>query len=459
MDSRVYLKNELDSVKKLIIIFLLINFALFIFTIFKARLAFLDTLQLYLLVMLWASAFMLVVVACKKDWVVGLFIIFMVEFGVMVQSTTLKLNATGEYATSAYQALDIPKFLLVGSIVGIVFVLFHRFIYKDHQKYHYLYEIASAGLALTIGIFLLVKGSSANGAQLWITIIPGFSFQGTEFIKLLLLLFFASMFTNGLDVKKRYFISLIVLTIFFGIFALLNEFGTIMILFIVFSLACFIYLPKKYAWTNLGLMFLLLLLGLLVMKIICDPLYEADLQLQAQGLTPNVVMGLKGKIYKVYLRIVSCLDPWNCLADASYHINQAKKGMMLGGLFGHHYRPNGIYSAEADMAIAALTNSSGCILTIAVMFFFSASAILNLNMIAHRQNQKGLHQAQNMLFILSFVVQSFYCAFANIGYMPLTGIPIAFISNGGTAYILVLVYFFSILFLDDNYPEGRKRYE
>lgn len=452
MDSRVYLKNEIDSVKKLIMIFLLINLALFIFTVFRAKLAFLDTLQLYLLVMLWASAFMLVVVASKKDWVVGLFIIFMVEFGVLVQSTTLKLNATGEYAQSAYQALGIPKFLLVGSIVGIIFVLFHRFIYKEHQKYHYIYEIATLGSALVMGLFLVIKGFSANGAQLWISIIPGFSFQGTELIKLLLLMFFASMFTNGLDVKKQYLTSLIVLIVFFGIFALLNEFGTIMILFIVFSISCFIYFPKKYAWMNLGSMIVVLLLGLLVMKILCDPLYN-------QGLNVTQVGGLLGKIYKVYLRFVSCIDPWNCLPDAAYHINQAKKGMMLGGLFGHHYRPIGIYSAEADMAIAALTNSSGCVLTIAVMFFFCATAILNLNMIGHRKNQNGLHQVQNMLFILSFIVQSFYCAFANIGYVPLTGIPIAFISNGGTAYIVVLVYFFSILFLDDNYAEGRKNYE
>ncbi len=436
MDTRIYFNNTLDTVKKLIFIFLLMNVALCLFTLIKSSMSFFDSIILYSLTMIWSVIFIVCVVKFKKEWVTGLLIVFMIEAGVMFQSIMIPDGAT-----------KIPLFLFAGTFAGLAFILFQRLFYKFHERFHYVYEILSLlgvvgcfGLLLTIGY-----DPNGSGVALWIRI-GGFTLQLSEFMKLFLLMFFSSMFSNQMDMNKKFIVNTVVLLLSCGLFAILNELGTILILILVYSIACFIYYPHKYALYNLLFMVALLAIGTLV--IVVERCFLTD-QL--------------GKISvlcsKLAERVLAVINPEAGRYTYAYQITQGKEGIVLGGMFGSKLSPQNLFAKESDMAIAALCNNCGLVCTLLLMFFYAVCAFLNLKLISSREKLNQLHQVQNVLFILTFTVQSFYCGFANLGFLPLTGIPIPFLSYGGSAYIITLVYFFSILFLDNNYKEGRKRYE
>jgi len=129
------------------------------------------------------------------------------------------------------------------------------------------------------------------------------------------------------------------------------------------------------------------------------------------------------------------LDP----QGVGYHINQAFLAVGSGGVFGlglGHSRQKFQYLPEvqADSIFAVIAEEMGLL--------FAGGLIVLLILISYRAfilaknapDRFGRYLISGI--IIWFMVQSFFNIGAMVGLMPITGVPLPFISHGGTALMI-----------------------
>ncbi|MDA8309539.1 MAG: FtsW/RodA/SpoVE family cell cycle protein [Actinomycetota bacterium] len=144
------------------------------------------------------------------------------------------------------------------------------------------------------------------------------------------------------------------------------------------------------------------------------------------------------------LRITSFLHqstahPTGTLADAVYNLQQSKDAIGAGGLFGtgigHGAATNLGYVPEqqTDFIFTAVGEQLGFVGSVGVLalLFFLAWRVLRVGQLA--RDDFGRLVCAGVFTFLAF--STFQNAGMTIGIMPITGIPLPFISYGGTAVI------------------------
>ena len=149
-----------------------------------------------------------------------------------------------------------------------------------------------------------------------------------------------------------------------------------------------------------------------------------------------VVVGVAQK-YRV-ARVVSYLDPWRCARGDGYQIIQSLIAIGSGGLAGKglgcsnqklFYLPQ----AHTDFAYAVLGEELGFIGAAAVVLAFAALLTVGFKIAARATDPFGRYLGVGLTSLLGF------CVVINLGVvtglMPTTGIPLPFISYGGTSLV------------------------
>jgi len=289
--------------------------------------------------------------------------------------------------------------------------------------------IAVILMALQIAVFIPGIGIVLNGARGWIDL-PGLpNIQPAEFFKLGYVLFLGWWLIRKRDKvnTREFFVSFIVLNaIFFLLFLLVPDLGTVMILGIVGLIMC------RYAWAKIKYIIRIMLWWLLWWLFM--------------GSIAGMVSERFSYIQKRFTYFLSSdVDPqarqiWRQNQQALLAIGG---GGLLGKWYGKWLQKFGfIPEAQSDFVFAAFSEEIGFVGNMFLLWLYLYIAYYFLT---HLRNIKDDHKKIIGIGILSLImIQAFVNIWVNVKILPNTWLTLPFISYGWTA---LMVNFMEIVLL------------
>jgi cell division protein FtsW len=140
-------------------------------------------------------------------------------------------------------------------------------------------------------------------------------------------------------------------------------------------------------------------------------------------------------------RITAFLDPWSDPADSGYQIIQSLYAFGSGGLFGvglglsgqkYFYLP----AAHNDFIFAIIGEETGLVGALFVVAAFAAFAFAGTRIAVACKDPFGRLLAGGLTAMI--VIQALMNMAAVTWLMPITGIPLPFVSAGGSSMVLTL---------------------
>jgi len=344
----------------------------------------------------------------RMDWVlVGAALALSVIGSLLVWSATQgKLAETG---------LDPQSFLkknLINLVVGIAFaVLISRFDYRLLRAYTpILWGASILGL-----ILVLVHGSRINGAKAWIALPAGQSVQPAEFAKIAIILGMAMILSEKRDAENEprdidVAFALGVAGIPIALILLQPDLGTVMVIAtIVFGIIA--VSGAKARW----------LIGILV------------------GGALVAFVAIQVGILKQYQldRLTAFTDPSQNGRTTGYNTQQARIAIGSGGMFG-----TGLFHGPQTQGHFVPENQTDFVYSVAgeeLGFVGAALIILLLGVILWRAIRIALRASDLFGRLVATGVatwiafQAFENIGMNLGIMPVTGVPLPWVSYGGTS--------------------------
>jgi cell division protein FtsW len=334
----------------------------------------------------------------------------LLAFGVMMAaSTTISASLQqGSHQTMWSQLTREVEFLVLGV------PLFWVAIRLPPRAYRKLaYPILLLGTIALLGVLIPGVGLRINSASRWILIGP-VQFQPSEFVKLAILLWGADLLTRK------------------------QQFGTLTRarhLFIplvpVFGLVCAMIMLEPDLGTTMC--FLLILLGLLWTVGTPVRYFVAIVALIGAAVTAMAYL----EPYRLE-RLTSFTDPFDTNQHGGYQAVQGLYALASGGVFGYGLGAGPskyglLPNANTDYVFAVIGEELGLIGCVVVLALFALFAFTGLR-ISRRSDDPFTRLAAGgaTVYITGQAV-------INVGYvtglLPVTGIPLPFISAGGTSLL------------------------
>ena len=354
------------------------------------------------------------------DYGILFIVLFLCCFGlIMIYSITqysLSMNGLNprQYLLNQLRSMVFGIFLLI--FIG--FVLDYRLIQKISTP------VFIAALFLIPLVLTPLGRGQVNGASRWLYIF-GMSVQPSEIVKVAVIIFTASVIN-----KRRYLLQsfvgvLLVLATVAGIPAAMlffitdNMSSAIIVCGIVFFM---LFVASKKYWHYVllggGAVGMVGLLVYLVRSNVIDA--SSDFR---------------------FARITAWLDPYADSSGVGYQILQSLYSIGSGGIFGkglgHSIQKMGyIPEAQNDMIFSIICEELGVFTGIAIIFMF---IILIWRMMIVASNAVDLYGSMLVVGVMSHLGLQVVINVAVVtNVIPNTGIPLPFISYGGTAMFMFL---------------------
>ena len=337
-------------------------------------------------------------------------VILMVVGFFIFNSASLALLAkeNSNYADIAFSQMVLGLF---GGTVAMIWALRQDFkIWKKLAFYLLIVAIILNILVLFPGI-----GFEHNGARRWIRIL-GISFQTSEILKLAFVLYFAAWVSRiGEKIKtfRQGFLPLLILFTISAVLLLLQPDTDNFLLIIIAGMAMFI--AAGGLWRHI---FVIILTGVIGITM----LYFTQDYIRA--------------------RINTFFDPQADAQGASFQVQQSLIAIGSGGLFGRGFGQSVqkfTYLPEpvGDSVFAVAAEEFGFVGSIFLLVIFILFATRGLKIASETENIFA------RLTVVGIVIMIVFQAFVNIGAMlgviPLSGITLPFVSQGGTSLFITLL--------------------
>ncbi len=330
----------------------------------------------------------------------------LVAFGlVMVYSATSASAALGNGDPMSYL-----KRQAVYALIGVVLMTF-----ASRFDYHRLRFVAPPLLlaALVLCVAVLVAGPAINGARRWFIVGPA-SFQPSELAKLALCLFAAVYLARRRPPRT--------------IGELVKPLGLLTAIF------CVLIVVEPDLGTTITLCGMMLAIFLVA---------GVPVRLLLAASVVAVGVGLAAIWIEPYrrARIFSFLDPWSDAQGAGFQIVQATIGIGSGGFTGAglgegvgkiSYLPE----AHTDMIFAVIGEELGLVGVTLVITSFAVLAVAGFRIAKRCQDPFGKLLAAGITALVCG--QAAINLAAALGIAPLTGIPLPFVSYGGSSLVVLL---------------------
>lgn len=347
--------------------------------------------------------------------------------------------------------------LVVSFVVAIVFVmfysLFHRLLNQTWMVYVMMF------ISAIIYIVLLIAGSDPNGygTSAWIRI-GSITVQLTDFTKVSAVLFYSALFSSKTSHDDNQI--LVLSSIFFGInligSVLIKELGSFFILYFLHLSILFIFMNKStkkriYLLVIFGLTIGALGLAFLLYKLI-SPAHSAG----TMNTLETLLWPILNKIHQRFSVTANInADPYG----SGYQLLQGKKALWMAGWFGNNVNFTAIPVAESDMAYIALVNAFGHIMGFFVIFLFlrimlSGSELSRKLLKTEKQDAIVVYAATILI-----VLQALIVILGSCNIIPFAGLPIPFLSRGGTYLTIVFCFIGLLLHLSEEYEEEEEEYD
>lgn len=265
----------------------------------------------------------------------------------------------------------------------------------------------------TLLVSTLIFGSAIKGSKAWLDF-GAFSLQPVDFVKLSLIILLAKYFSKR-HVEIKY-IRHIIVSFFYtalpvAITLLQPDFGSAMVMLLIwFIMVSMSGLSKKHFFT-------MCLMGIVTVAILWVSVFK-DYQKE---------------------RVLTFLDPLRDIRGSGYNVFQSEIAIGSGGLlgkgvgYGTQSRLNFLPEYRTDFIFAAYAEEWGLVGAM-ILCLLILSILLRILYLSTSQNDNFLALIGVGVFAWIFVHSTINIGM-NMGVMPVTGIPLPFMSSGGSHYI------------------------
>lgn len=284
--------------------------------------------------------------------------------------------------------------------------------------YHFFQKpcVVYTAIAVTIGLLLAVFGfPEINGAKRWIRV-SGFSFQPSELAKVVLPVFLAYFLTKKEDaigdLTRTVLPCLLILGLFGAVIMAQKDLGTIIVLCAVFAAVFFAA--------------------------------GARLLHMAAAVAGLFVIGVAAIMVEPYRmqRIMAFLDPYKHSDDGAYQVVQSLYAIGSGGVLGEgfakgHQKLFYLPYPYSDFIFSVVGEELGLVGTLAVVMAFGLLLWRGARAAVLAPDRFGT--LLGIGIITGIIMQALFNISVVISILPAKGIPLPFISYGGSSVVVTLM--------------------
>ena len=319
------------------------------------------------------------------------------------------------------------------------------------------------GFTLVLLLLVFLAGHRANGATRWI-MLAGFSLQPSEVAKVTGLIWAASFLSKRIQKGEKITLIKRFLRPFFHVFDRKKKENTFRSMIAYFlplygplAMALFVLIQPDMGTAGMILLFPLLLYVLAGL-----PLFE--ILLGVGGAIVTFAILVIAEPYRMD-RVVVLWDPFSYAANRGYQTVQSLIAVGSGGLFGQSVgegMSKFLYLPEqyTDFAYAVFSQEFGFIGSVFVLILYLVFLLAGFSAARKLKETYAALLVYGLTMLIS--VQGIVNIAMVIGCFPVTGIPLPFISYGGSSLIMniisvALIYGTTVQSLRETDLEERKR--
>lgn len=377
------------------------------------------------------------------------------------------IYAATYYANSpALQSIYQKQIIWFGIGLVICFIIYFVPL-RFHEAFAYIYY------ALAVGMLAVLLAYGKSSSTRWFHLGP-LNIQPAEFAKIAVVLAlsrYLGFHKTRLDDFGWIFKVLLIIAIPAGMILIQPDLGSSLVFFALFIAMTFwsglspgrillvltpiIGVVCAFHWVSWGIFILLLLVMILVTRL---RLWQGVFLFFS-----NLVLGMITPVIWSHLhsyqkmRIITFLDPGQDPRGAGYQIIQSKIAIGAGGLFGQGFlqgtqtKLNFLPERHTDFIFSVLAEQFGFIGCLIVLVLFSFIIYRGFAVALKARNQFNSYVACGLTAIITF--QVLINIGMTMGLMPVTGLPLPFLSYGGSSMIFFWAAVGFLLAINLNWQE------
>jgi rod shape determining protein RodA len=341
----------------------------------------------------------------RMDGLLLVAVIALCVIGTLLVWSSTRTWATGSTGLVKKHVLNLGIAVV---LLGVVANVDHRWL-RAHALTVYLFTLVGLVLVIT------PLGTTVNGSHSWIMLGGGFAVQPSEFAKLGLVLLLAMLLAEPVEGTDRprardVLLGLMAAAVAIGLIMLQPDLGTAIVLAVIVG-AALVFAKVRWRWI-LGLA----LLGVGAVMVV----WRMDM------LEPYQMA-----------RFTAFLDPSQDPRGVGYNSTQSLIAIGSGGMSGKGLFQGGqttgrfVPEQHTDFIFTVLGEEFGFLGSVTVVALLGVVLLRGVRIALRCEDRFGMLAAAMIVCWLAF--QSFVNIGMTIGIMPITGLPLPFVSYGGTA--------------------------
>ena len=357
----------------------------------------------------------------RTDPVLFAVVLLLTGLGLVMVYSSSAIYAQQHFGDSRYFLVRDIVWVLLGLVAMSITM---RIDYHEYRRWAY----PLLGLTVLMLVAVLVVGSRVNGAKRWFRL-GGLSFQPAELAKLALVVYLAHSLTKKAEKLRLFGTGFLPHLVVCGAFMLLllkqPDLGTAVIMGGVTLILLFI------AGTNISYLLIALL-----------------------GATPILYHAVVGTPWRLR-RILAFLDPWQFRADYGYQMAASLIAIGSGGVGGvglgdSRQKLFFLPEAHTDYIVAIIGEELGLVGVGAVILMFLTLAVRGYQAAYRARDSFGCYLAAGITTMIG--LQAAINLGVVMGSLPTKGLPLPFVSNGGSTLVVDLMAFGVLLNVSRGEP-------
>jgi cell division protein FtsW len=339
----------------------------------------------------------------EPDLMLFLVILTLAGIGIAMNYSASAVYAQKAFGDSYY---FLKKQIIWFSVGFLIMFVIKEIDYRKYMKFTKIMILMS--FVLLMLVFISGIGRGAKGSMRWLGLGP-LSFQPAEFVKIFVVIYLAKVFSSEKsDHFIRILIPVIIVSAIFLMIMLQPDFGTAIDILVVSVVILFVSgFPLAY---------------IISLFIISIPMFYLFIYLVE---------------YRKE-RIIAFLSPWTFRYGIGYHIVQSFIAFKKGGLFGTGLgngtqKLSRLPEPHTDFIYAVIAEEAGLVGTVLIVLLYAAVLWRGIVISAGAQDDFGRLLAVGLSLMIA--VQAFINVGVVTGVLPTTGIPLPFLSYGGSSLI------------------------
>mgnify|MGYP001103684343 CR=1 FL=1 len=343
------------------------------------------------------------------DFTLLITILLLLSIGLIMVLSASAPSSLQKYGNS-YKFFEKQLIFAVAGVIAMWFI--SKIDYRIYQRFYWL----AYGVSILLLVAVLAFGSESHGAKRWIEITKSLSFQPSEIVKFLMIIFYAGILTKNRDQLGKF------------------KDGFLKHILLVVPIIALLMLQPHFS------------ASMVIITIVAVMMILAGCKFW-HFLATGGAVGIPGMIGLIILepyrlaRVTTFLDPWKDATGTGWQVIQSLYAIGSGGLFGAglgESKQKYLYIPEPhnDFIFSVLAEELGfvgCVLVIVLFAIFIWRGVL----IAMKSPDMfgsliatGITTMVAIQVILNIAVVT--------SSVPATGMPLPFFSYGGTALFILL---------------------